>query len=77
MPLRLVKIVILLRLMLLLLVHASNVSAVSAVVIGTQAKGTHENSVTLGSYSSSAANDFDQTAKALSSFDDKATGTTS
>lgn len=56
--------------------QASNASAVSAVVIGTQAKGTHENSVTLGSYSSSAANDFDQTAKALSSFDDKATGTT-
>lgn len=55
---------------------SSNVSAVSAVVIGTQAKGTHENSVTLGSYSSSAANDFDKTAKALSSFDDKATGTT-
>ena len=55
---------------------ASNASAVSAVVIGTQAKGTHENSVTLGSYSSSAANNFDQTAKALSSFDDKATGTT-
>ncbi|MBS6670165.1 MAG: hypothetical protein KH247_05940 [Haemophilus parainfluenzae] len=45
-------------------------------MIGTQAKGTHENSVTLGSYSSSAANNFDQTAKALSSFDDKATGTT-
>ena len=56
--------------------QASNASAVSAVVIGTQAKGTHENSVTLGSYSSSAANNFDQTAKALSSFDDKATGTT-
>ena len=56
--------------------QASNASAVSAVVIGTQAKGTHENSVTLGSYSSSAANDFDPTAKALSSFDDKATGTT-
>ena len=55
---------------------SSNVSAVSAVVIGTQAKGTHENSVTLGSYSSSAANDFDPTAKALSSFDDKAKGTT-
>lgn len=55
---------------------SSNVSAVSAVVIGTQAKGTHENSVTLGSYSSSAANNFDPTAKALSSFDDKATGTT-
>ena len=55
---------------------SSNVSGVSAVVIGTQAKGTHENSVTLGSYSSSAANDFDKTAKALSSFDDKATGTT-
>lgn len=55
---------------------SSNVSAVSAVVIGTQAKGTHENSVTLGSYSSSAANDFNQTAKALSSFDDKAKGTT-
>lgn len=55
---------------------SSNVSAVSAVVIGTQAKGTHENSVTLGSYSSSAANDFDKTAKALSSFNDKATGTT-
>lgn len=55
---------------------SSNVSAVSAVVIGTQAKGTHENSVTLGSYSSSAANDFDKTAKALSSFDDKAKGTT-
>ena len=55
---------------------SSNVSGVSAVVIGTQAKGTHENSVTLGSYSSSAANDFDPTAKALSSFDDKATGTT-
>lgn len=55
---------------------SSNVSAVSAVVIGTQAKGTHENSVTLGSYSSSAANNFDQAAKALSSFDDKATGTT-
>ena len=55
---------------------SSNVSAISAVVIGTQAKGTHENSVTLGSYSSSAANNFDQTAKALSSFDDKATGTT-
>lgn len=54
----------------------SNVSGVSAVVIGTQAKGTHENSVTLGSYSSSAANNFDPTAKALSSFDDKATGTT-
>lgn len=36
-------------------------------MIGTQAKGTHENSVTLGSYSSSAANNFDQTAKALSS----------
>ena len=54
----------------------SNASAVSAIVIGTQAKGTHENSVTLGSYSSSAANNFDQTAKALSSFDDKATGTT-
>ena len=54
----------------------SNVSGVSAVVIGTQAKGTHENSVTLGSYSSSAANDFDPTAKALSSFDDKAKGTT-
>lgn len=56
--------------------QASNASAVSAVVIGTQAKGTHENSVTLGSYSSSAANDFDLTAKALSSFDDKAKGTT-
>ena len=56
--------------------QASNASAVSAVVIGTQAKGTHENSVTLGSYSSSAANDFDPTAKALSSFDDKAKGTT-
>lgn len=55
---------------------SSNVSAISAVVIGTQAKGTYENSVTLGSYSSSAANNFDQTAKALSSFDDKATGTT-
>ena len=55
---------------------SSNVSAISAVVIGTQAKGTHENSVTLGSYSSSAANDFDPTAKALSSFDDKAKGTT-
>lgn len=55
---------------------SSNVSAVSAIVIGTQAKGTHENSVTLGSYSSSADNNFDQTAKALSSFDDKATGTT-
>ena len=55
---------------------SSNVSAISAVVIGTQAKGTHENSVTLGSYSSSAANDFNQTAKALSSFDDKAKGTT-
>lgn len=55
---------------------SSNVSAVSAVVIGTQAKGTHENSVTLGSYSSSAANDFNQTAKTLSSFDDKAKGTT-
>ena len=55
---------------------SSNVSGVSAVVIGNQAKGTHENSVTLGSYSSSAANNFDQTAKALSSFDDKATGTT-
>ena len=55
---------------------SSNVSAVSAVVIGNQAKGTHENSVTLGSYSSSAANNFDSTAKALSSFDDKATGTT-
>ena len=55
---------------------SSNVSSVSAVVIGTQAKGTHENSVTLGSYSSSAANDFDKTAKALSSFNDKATGTT-
>lgn len=55
---------------------SSNVSAVSAVVIGTQAKGTHENSVTLGSYSSSATNDFNQTAKALSSFDDNATGTT-
>ena len=56
--------------------QASNASAVSAIVIGTQAKGTHENSVTLGSYSSSAANNFDQTAKALSSFDDKAKGTT-
>ena len=56
--------------------ESSNTSAVSAIVIGTQAKGTHENSVTLGSYSSSAANNFDQTAKALSSFDDKATGTT-
>ena len=56
--------------------ESSNASAVSAIVIGTQAKGTHENSVTLGSYSSSAANNFDQTAKALSSFDDKATGTT-
>ena len=56
--------------------QASNASAVSAIVIGTQAKGTHENSVTLGSYSSSAANNFDQAAKALSSFDDKATGTT-
>lgn len=55
---------------------SSNVSGVSAVVIGTQAKGTHENSVTLGSYSSSVANDFNQTAKALSSFDDKAKGTT-
>ena len=55
---------------------SSNVSGVSAVVIGTQAKGTHENSVTLGSYSSSAANNFDPTAKALSSFDDKAKGTT-
>lgn len=55
---------------------SSNVSGVSAVVIGTQAKGTHENSVTLGSYSSSAANDFNQTAKVLSSFDDKAKGTT-
>ena len=32
--------------------------------------------MTLGSYSSSAANNFDPTAKALSSFDDKATGTT-
>ncbi len=51
---------------------SSNVSGVSAVVIGTQAKGIHENSVTLGSYSSSAANDFDETAKALSSFDDDA-----
>ena len=51
---------------------SSNVSGVSAVVIGTQAKGIHENSVTLGSYSSSAANNFDQTAKALSSFDDDA-----
>lgn len=56
--------------------ESSNASAVSAIAIGTQAKGTHENSVTLGSYSSSAANNFDQTAKALSSFDDKATGTT-
>ena len=56
--------------------QASNASAVSAVVIGTQAKAIHENSVTLGSYSSSAANNFDPTAKALSSFDDKATGTT-
>ena len=56
--------------------ESSNASAVSAIVIGTQAKDTHENSVTLGSYSSSAANNFDQTAKALSSFDDKATGTT-
>ena len=56
--------------------QASNASAVSAIVIGIQAKGTHENSVTLGSYSSSAANNFDQAAKALSSFDDKATGTT-
>ena len=56
--------------------ESSNASAVSAIVIGTQAKGTHENSVTLGSYSSSAANNFDQTAKALSSFDDKAIGTT-
>ena len=56
--------------------ESSNASAVSAIVIGTQAKGTHENSVTLDSYSSSAANNFDQTAKALSSFDDKATGTT-
>ena len=56
--------------------ESSNASAVSAIVIGTQAKGTHENSVTLGSYSSSAANNFDQAAKALSSFDDKATGTT-
>ena len=55
---------------------SSNVSAVSAVVIGTQAKGTHENSVTLGSYSSSVANIFDNTAKTLSSFDDKAKGTT-
>ena len=45
-------------------------------MIGNQAKGTHENSVTLGSYSSSAANDFDQTAKALSSFGDTATSTT-
>ena len=76
MQLRLVKIVILLLLMLLLLVHLVTSLRVSAVVIGTQAKGTHENSVTLGSYSSSAANNFDQTAKALSSFDDKATGTT-
>ena len=32
--------------------------------------------MTLGSYSSSAANDFDQTAKALSSFGDTATSTT-
>ena len=55
---------------------SSNVSGVSAVVIGTQAKGTHENSATLGSYSSSAANDFDPTAKTLSSFDDNAAGTT-
>ena len=55
---------------------SSNVSGVSAVVIGTQAKGIHENSVTLGSYSSSAANEFDKTAKALSSFDDDAKVTT-
>ena len=54
---------------------SSNVSGVSAVVIGTQATGTHENSVTLGSYSSSAAKVFDNTAKTLSSFDDKAKGT--
>jgi len=44
-------------------------------VIGTQAKGTHENSVTLGSYSSSAANDFNQTAKTLSYFGDKSSVT--
>ncbi len=56
--------------------ESSNASAVSTVVIGTQAKGTHENSVTLGSYSSSAANIFDDTAKALSSFDDTAANTT-
>ena len=55
--------------------ESSNASAVSAVVIGTQAKGTHENSVTLGSYSSSVANTFDNTAKTLSSFDDTATNT--
>lgn len=54
---------------------SSNVSSVSAVVIGTQAKGTHENSVTLGSYSSSAANDFNQTAKTLSYFGDKSSVT--
>ena len=56
--------------------ESSNASGVSAVVIGTQAKGTHENSVTLGSYSSSVANIFDNTAKALSSFDDTAANTT-
>ena len=56
--------------------ESSNSSAVSAVVIATQAKGTHENSVTLGSYSSSVANIFDNTAKTLSSFDDTATNTT-
>jgi len=56
--------------------ESSNSSAVSAVVIVTQAKGTHENSVTLGSYSSSVANIFDNTAKTLSSFDDTATNTT-
>ena len=56
--------------------ESSNASAVSTVVIGTQAKGTHENSVTLGSYSSSVANIFDNTAKALSSFDDTAANTT-
>ena len=56
--------------------ESSNASAVSTAVIGTQAKGTHENSVTLGSYSSSVANIFDNTAKALSSFDDTAANTT-
>ena len=44
MPLRLVKIVIPSAVNAIALGTSSNVSGVSAVVIGTQAKGTHENS---------------------------------